>query len=98
MALTTLEADDKVLAAVRAGVQGYVNKTTPPEELVEAVRAAHRGELVFPAALTRFRLPGGCFGGAEHSSLAGSNMSISQSHEGSSPDFHLGGSTWGTGG
>ncbi len=52
VALTSLEADERVLAAIRAGVQGYVHKTASQEELVRAVRDVHRGELVLPAALT----------------------------------------------
>ncbi len=58
VALTSLEADQRVLAAIRAGVQGYVHKSAAREELAEAVRTVHRGELVLPAALTRKFLVG----------------------------------------
>ncbi len=53
IALTSLEADEKVLAAVRAGVYGYLHKSATRQEILQAVRDVHRGELVFPAVLTR---------------------------------------------
>jgi len=42
--------DDPLLAreAARAGADGFLAKTCPPEELVEAVRACARGEACFP--------------------------------------------------
>ena len=42
--------DDPLLAreAARAGADGFLAKTCPPEELVEAVRACARGERCFP--------------------------------------------------
>ncbi len=58
LALTSLEADEMVLAAVRAGVRGYVHKVAAPAEIAAAVREVHRGELIFPAALTRKFLAG----------------------------------------
>jgi DNA-binding NarL/FixJ family response regulator len=36
--------------AVRAGARGYLVKTQPAEELVDAVRRAARGEMLVPAA------------------------------------------------
>ncbi len=53
LALTSLEADERVLAAIRAGVHGYVHKSASPEEIAAAVRDVHRGEVVLPAALSR---------------------------------------------
>ncbi len=38
VALTSLEADQRVLAAIRAGVRGYVHKSAAPAELAAAVR------------------------------------------------------------
>lgn len=51
--LVLASSDDRaqVLAAVDAGASGYLLKTAGPEEIRDAVRRAHAGELVFPAAL-----------------------------------------------
>ncbi|WP_214406941.1 response regulator [Pseudonocardia lacus] len=49
--LTTFDHDGDVLRAVEAGASGYLLKDTPRAGLVEAVRAAARGETVLaPAA------------------------------------------------
>src|SRR5436190_20573523 len=44
--LTAYDEVDYVLAALEAGVAGYLLKTAPGRELVEAVRAVGRGETV----------------------------------------------------
>ena len=44
LVLTTYDTDADVLAAIEAGATGYLLKDTPREELVRAVRAAHRGD------------------------------------------------------
>jgi DNA-binding NarL/FixJ family response regulator len=46
LVLTTYDTDADVLAAIEAGATGYLLKDTPREELVRAVRAAHRGDSV----------------------------------------------------
>jgi len=46
LVLTTFDTDRDVLPAVEAGATGYLLKDTPRDELVRAVRAAHRGEAV----------------------------------------------------
>ncbi|MEV4346309.1 response regulator transcription factor [Actinoplanes sp. NPDC049596] len=46
IALTTFDDDADVFAALRAGAIGYLLKDVSSERLVEAVRAAHRGESV----------------------------------------------------
>ncbi len=43
LVLTTYDADDWVLEAVRAGANGYLLKDTPPEELLAAIRATAAG-------------------------------------------------------
>ena len=44
LVLTTLEAEDTVFEAVRAGAQAYLLKDASEDEVLEAVRAVHRGE------------------------------------------------------
>jgi DNA-binding NarL/FixJ family response regulator len=51
--LTTFGAEDTVLDAVRAGAAGYLLKHTEPEEIVEAVRRAARGEPVLSPSAAR---------------------------------------------
>ncbi len=51
--LTTFDADETVLAALRAGAVGFLLKHTPPPELVDAVRRASAGEPVLSPSVTR---------------------------------------------
>lgn len=51
--LTTYETDADILRAVEAGATGYLLKDTPREDLVEAVRAAARGETVLAPSVAR---------------------------------------------
>lgn len=44
--LTTYDTDNEVLSAIEAGATGYLLKDAPRDELMRAVRAAHRGESV----------------------------------------------------
>jgi DNA-binding NarL/FixJ family response regulator len=44
MVLTTFDRDDLVFDAVRAGAQAYLLKDASEEEVLETVRAVHRGE------------------------------------------------------
>lgn len=44
IALTSFTEDDKVFPAIQAGASSYLLKDVTPEELVEAIRAARRGE------------------------------------------------------
>jgi len=44
LVLTTLEADQTVFDAVRAGALGYLLKDATEREVVDTVRAVHRGE------------------------------------------------------
>ncbi|WP_235735043.1 response regulator [Nocardioides alcanivorans] len=45
--LTLYDLDDYVTGALRAGADGFLLKTSPPEEITAAVRDAHAGRLVF---------------------------------------------------
>jgi DNA-binding NarL/FixJ family response regulator len=51
--LTTFEADDYVLRALRAGAGGFLLKDTPPAEIVRAVRAVAAGEPMLSPTITR---------------------------------------------
>lgn len=52
--LTTFDRDAQVLGAIEAGAAGYLLKDVPPEQIIEAIRAASRGELVLaPELATR---------------------------------------------
>lgn len=51
--LTTYETDTDILRAVEAGATGYLLKDTRREDLVEAVRAAARGETVLAPSVAR---------------------------------------------
>jgi len=44
IALTSFAEDDKVFPALQAGAASYLLKDVSPDDLVEAIRAAHRGE------------------------------------------------------
>ncbi|MEQ3552900.1 response regulator transcription factor [Pseudonocardia nematodicida] len=51
--LTTFDADEHVLRALRAGAAGFLLKDTPPDELVLAVRHAAAGRPVLSPEVTR---------------------------------------------
>ncbi|HEY4420306.1 MAG TPA: response regulator transcription factor [Pseudonocardia sp.] len=51
LVLTTFDTDRDVLPAIEAGATGYLLKDTPRDELLRAVRAAHRGEAVLSPAV-----------------------------------------------
>ena len=51
--LTMFDLDEYVFGALRAGASGFLLKTTPPQELTAAIRATHRGDLLFAPTVTR---------------------------------------------
>ncbi|MFI0423762.1 response regulator [Spongiactinospora sp. 9N601] len=51
--LTTFDADEHVLRALRAGAAGFLLKDTPPDEIVTAIRQVARGYPVLSPAVTR---------------------------------------------
>lgn len=51
LVLTTYDTDADILRAVEAGATGYLLKDTPRDQLVDAVRAAARGETVLAPPL-----------------------------------------------
>jgi DNA-binding NarL/FixJ family response regulator len=51
--LTTFDADEHVLRALRAGAAGFILKDTPPAEIVESVRRIAGGQPVLSPAVTK---------------------------------------------
>ncbi len=47
--LTTFEGDIEIHRALEAGAFGYLLKSMPPNELVDAIRSVHRGKKRIPA-------------------------------------------------
>ncbi|MET8088588.1 response regulator transcription factor [Micromonospora sp. NPDC005220] len=53
LVLTTFDADEQVLRALRAGAAGFLLKDTPPAEIVRAVRRVAAGEATLSPTVTR---------------------------------------------
>ncbi|MEU7937880.1 response regulator transcription factor [Microbispora bryophytorum] len=53
LVLTTFDADDMVLRALRLGADGFLLKDTPPPRMIEAVRAVAKGEPVLSPSVAR---------------------------------------------
>ena len=51
--LTTFDADDYVLRALRAGAAGFLMKDTPPPEIIRAIRLVSAGEAMLSPTVTR---------------------------------------------
>jgi NarL family two-component system response regulator LiaR len=51
--LTSFGEEDKLFPAIRAGAQGYLLKDIPPNELVQAVRAAYLGKVQLHPEIAR---------------------------------------------
>jgi len=51
--LTTFDADEYVLRALRAGASGFLLKDTPPGEILQAVRRVAQGEATLSPTVTR---------------------------------------------
>lgn len=51
--LTTFDSESDVLHAIEAGASGYLLKDALPDELIEAVRAAARGEAILAPTVTQ---------------------------------------------
>ncbi|TDO45917.1 DNA-binding NarL/FixJ family response regulator [Kribbella sp. VKM Ac-2527] len=51
--LTTFDADEHVLRALRAGAAGFILKDTPPAEIVESVRRVAGGQPVLSPTVTK---------------------------------------------
>lgn len=53
LVLTTFDADEQVLRALRAGAAGFLLKDTPPADIVHAVRRVAAGEAMLSPTVTR---------------------------------------------
>ena len=51
--LTTFQADEQVMSALRAGASGFLLKDTPPAEIINAVRLVATGEAMLSPSVTR---------------------------------------------
>jgi DNA-binding NarL/FixJ family response regulator len=51
--LTTFDADENVLAGLRAGATGYLLKDSPPGQIVEAIHRVAAGDPILSPAITR---------------------------------------------
>jgi DNA-binding NarL/FixJ family response regulator len=51
--LTTFDADDHVLRALRSGASGFLLKDTPPADIVQAIRLVAAGEAMLSPTVTR---------------------------------------------
>ena len=51
--LTTFDADELVLRALRAGAAGFLLKDTPPAEIVRAIELVGAGESMLSPTVTR---------------------------------------------
>jgi DNA-binding NarL/FixJ family response regulator len=53
LVLTTYDLDENLYLALRAGASGFLLKTSPPEDLLHAVRVVARGDALVEPAITR---------------------------------------------
>ena len=53
LVLSMLDDDDSVFAALRAGAAGYVLKDAGPDEIVSAIQAVARGEVIFGSSIAQ---------------------------------------------
>jgi DNA-binding NarL/FixJ family response regulator len=51
--LTTFEADEIVLSALRSGASGFLGKSVEPDELLDAIRVVARGDSLLSPSATR---------------------------------------------
>jgi DNA-binding NarL/FixJ family response regulator len=79
--LTTFGADDTVLAAVRAGAAGYLLKHTEPEQIVDAVRRAGRGEPVLSPSAARTLIEHAASGAGSRAEQARARLAVLSERE-----------------
>jgi DNA-binding NarL/FixJ family response regulator len=57
VALSSFAEEERVQAAIQAGASGYVLKDSDADDVVDAIRAAHRGELQIDPVAARRLMP-----------------------------------------
>lgn len=53
LVLTSFPDDDNVFRAIRAGAMGFLLKDSSPDQLIESIRAVHRGEVALHPSVAR---------------------------------------------
>jgi DNA-binding NarL/FixJ family response regulator len=51
--LTVFEEEEKIFESIKAGAQGYLLKKDPPERIIEAIYAVHKGESILNGKIAR---------------------------------------------
>lgn len=51
--LTTFQADEQVMSALRAGASGFLVKDTPPADIISAIRLVASGDAIISPSVTR---------------------------------------------
>ena len=51
--LTTFQAEEQVMSALRAGASGFLVKDTPPVDIISAVRLVASGDAIISPSVTR---------------------------------------------
>ncbi|MFZ0161081.1 MAG: response regulator transcription factor [Kineosporiaceae bacterium] len=51
--LTTFQADEQVMSALRAGASGFLVKDTPPADIINAIRLVASGDAIISPSVTR---------------------------------------------
>jgi DNA-binding NarL/FixJ family response regulator len=53
LVLTTFEEDQYIVGALRAGASGFIGKGAEPDQIIDAIRAVHRGDALLSPRATR---------------------------------------------
>jgi len=53
LVLTSFNQDENIVAAVRAGAEGYLKKDCSPDELIHAIKGVYMGQFSLPADMAR---------------------------------------------
>ena len=78
--LTSLGSESHMAAAVQAGASGFLSKDTSPDELINAIHAVNRGQLVIPVHMM-VALAGGAAAGQAQSAALLSSRELDVLHE-----------------